>query len=242
MNKTLQFLTQIVVLIPVAHIVVCSIFLTGYSLGFRDNITALVSVSDLFSISFGYVAQVYILGLFLPLSFITYNQTKPAKPVDLSLITLDQANAEVVKYTRRLRYFEYGSLLAGACAIGYTAWQIYHDRQVSYSILLFGLALVYMTQFWEGLEKRGLPNQTVTYVWCLLSFVISAFGTGWTSGEVDRRMKFAELRISRFGCNDVVVVRSLGENFLGVRRDNRRIVVDKECKVLFQFPIKPVFN
>jgi hypothetical protein len=186
LNKTLQFLTQVVVLIPIAHIVACSIFLTGYSLGFRDNITSLVSVSDLFSISFGYLAQIYILGLLLPLAFFAYQNTKPVKPVDSTLMTADMADAEVVKYKRRLIYFDYGTLIAGAILVALTGWGVYLNRQVSYSILLQGIALAYMTQLWRGLEARGLPNRSVNYVWCLMMFLISAFGTGWTSGEADR--------------------------------------------------------
>ena len=93
------------VALPVAHLIVASVFLWGYSYGFDSRISAFVDISDIFRVSIADLAYLYLSAFFSLSTFLVYLDeigpkqvrvgkerlgdgfgatTSPARPIDYS--------------------------------------------------------------------------------------------------------------------------------------------------------------
>jgi hypothetical protein len=61
-----KLISQTVLLIPLAHLIACSIFLLGYAAGFGGNVGTLLSLTDIFPVSIRDLALTYFAGLLVP--------------------------------------------------------------------------------------------------------------------------------------------------------------------------------
>lgn len=240
-NKLLIFLGRVAVLIPVAHILACSINLIGYTLAFGGNITSLLSVADLFSITFSGMGTAYVIGLFIPAAFIWWLHSMPDPP-PVVVQNQEEGEALKVKWKRNAIIRDRVTSWVGILMIGFAAFRSFYDQPNSPALFFQGVFLTYIKEFWNGFERRGLTNIQTSTIWILLMFVTVAFGSGSFDAQVDRRAPFKEVRVGRYGCGDYVVLRHVGDDFIAVRRDDRRIIINQDCKILFEFPVLAPFT
>ncbi len=59
---------------------------------------------------------------------------------------------------------------------------------------------------------------------------------GMDTGDLHRRLPFAKIKSDQMSCSGSVVLKPIGERFISVTADDRRHVIDAECKILFDLP------
>ncbi|MGC5796963.1 hypothetical protein [Sphingomonas sp. NFX23] len=240
-RELLDVLGKIAVVIPVAHVLACSLNLVGYTLAFQGNITSLLSFTDLFSLTFSGIGTTYIVGLLAPAIFLWVRHSAPPSP-PIVVETEEEAVALRSKWRAKEARFDRLTYAMGMFMMAASVVLSISDRPVHPSIFICGALLSFMPEIWRGFERRGFKGQQISFVWLLLMFAAAAFGSGEVSGQIDRREAFAKIRVGRYGCNDLVVLRRVYEKYIAVRRDNRRLIIDDDCKTLFQFPVMKTFQ
>lgn len=67
-----KILSSSAVTIPLAHLLVCFLYICGYSAGFGSNVGSFFSAGDLFSTAAQNLSVVYLTGLVLPVILLFY--------------------------------------------------------------------------------------------------------------------------------------------------------------------------
>jgi hypothetical protein len=71
-------LGRLAVMVPVVHVVACSLFLVGYSWGFESGVATLFTASDFFTVSLDHLVRMYALGMAFPLALLVYQHRSGA--------------------------------------------------------------------------------------------------------------------------------------------------------------------
>lgn len=238
-------ISRAVILVPVAHIIVCTLYIAGYSLGFGGNIGGLYSPVDFFTVTLQHLIYIYVLSLAMPILFILFRhrsgrtyasdeiaaETDPEKKVALA-----QTASRVVSF------FDYALPMFLVLVLVSFSVSIYVDTYIQYYLTFNAIVLSLYPTFIRLAEWLNFRGLRVEVAWSLISFTAAVVGLGLDSGQIDRRLTYDALAKGAMRCQGHVILTPIGQRFLSVTRDNRRHVVDADCKARFEFEQRPLWR
>lgn len=240
-----KVLTRIAVAVPLAHVVACSLFLSGYSFGFGDQIGGLFELTDFFGISIQHLAGMYLLGFGIPLLMITarhrsgfaYAQdVREREPDSAKKATLERRDLSAKRVVTVV-----SSAMAMVGIVMITISQVF-DTSRMYFIAMSLIATGISPLWWvvaNSLRFHGLPAELT---WIVASAIIGIIALGMDLGHIERRYSYEILSLNRYGCASMTILRPLGSRFLAVSPDGQRHIINEKCEVVFSFPAKPKLN
>lgn len=236
-------LGRLAIVVPVAHIVACSLFLFGYNLGFGDNVGTLFSPNDFFVTSLVHLASMYVIGLGLPSMFIVYRHRTGKRSYLLNEIENEKDPARRVKLlaaARRDRAVIIATVgffaLVGAARLILDA---VYDVERQYVLNMLFITLFGSLIFWRICEQIKFEGVASDLTMIVIFFAVSVTASGMNEGFRDRRSAYADAAANGFACSRYAVVSSAGDKYLAASVDGQRHLITSECKALFSFQIDP---
>lgn len=235
-------LARLAVIVPITHVVACSIFLAGYSWGFGGKVGTLFSVTDFFTVSLDRLIMIYLCGLGIPLGMIFYRHRtgEPYASVAIARETDETKKQELIRRRRsRIRALTVLMWFAGVTGLSAfilsIAYDLYRSYYALFSAMLFSMSILW----WKLAEKAKLDGIGAEFAWTVTWFVVSLVGIGMDAGFRDRRMTFDYHKSAHYRCGTHIILTPAGDRFISVTPDNRRHVINEECKDLFEFASAP---
>jgi hypothetical protein len=231
-------------LLPIVHIITCGLFMAGYSLGFGGNIGGLFSASDFFTITIQHLITTYTLSLMAPILFIlSRHRTGRAYAIDLINAEKDEETRARLVSTRQfiVKLTSWVLPLFAILFVVMACLSIYADAHVEYYLTLNMLVLGFLPTWWNLMNRLKLGGLPVEIAWCAIAFAVGVVGLGLNIGQTDRRLPYTALTESRMRCSNQVILSPIGERFLSVTPDNRRHIINEDCKTQFDFQKTAVF-
>ena len=230
--------------IPVLHVLTCGIYIAGYSAGFGGNIGGMFAASDFFTITIQHLIVIYVLGLMFPTGFILLRHR-----AGKAYIADEIEREEDLNRKERLisnRNFVVGLMdwflpIFGLLMVTILVCQFWTGSRVEYYMTLNMILLAFTPTWWRVtayFRFYGLPAEIS---WCVLVFIIGVLGVGLNAGDKDRRAPYSFLANGHMQCKEQVILNPIGNRFISVTADNRRHIVDDDCKVRFNFEPVPIF-
>lgn len=233
-----KVVSRAVVIVPIAHVVACTLFLAGYCIGFGGHIASLFSPSDFFNVTLDHMVLMYTTGLIVPaLTVVVRHRAGVSSAVDqLAAETDDAKRAEGWRSLKSMRRVITGlSICIGILAVTYLTLSYRFDTFVQWYLGLSMLTVAVGPLWWAVTSKLKFYGIGVEYAWVTLSFAIGVLGLGMDNGELDRRNDYADLRSSRYACDKLVVVAAAGEKFIAAGKNGVRHVINDDCDIQFSF-------
>jgi hypothetical protein len=233
-----KFAGRFAVIVPIVHLVTCGLYMAGYSVGFGGNIGGLFSASDFFTITIQHLIATYVLSLGMPVivillryrSGLTYasdiarRENDPVKKAELIAIS---------KWANR--FLMWVLPLLGLNAVVLLVCQMWTGAMPLYNLVFAFFSLVLMPAWWKAADLLKLYGLPVELAWCCCAFVVGVVGLGMDSGDRDRRMPYILLSDARMHCGDHAILSPIGDRFISVTPNNRRHLINDDCKVQFDF-------
>ena len=120
------------------------------------------------------------------------------------------------------------------------AFQIWTGAWIEYYLTLNMLVLALAPTWWDIANRLNFYGLPAELAWCGAVFIVGVLGLGLNSGEMDRRLPYSSLVDGHMVCRNQIVVSSIGKRFISVTPDNRRHLINEECKTQFDFSMSPV--
>ena len=216
-----EWLKDIVILLPAAHVLMAASYLLSFHLGFGWNLVVFASPADLFSVSLSDVALGYITVLIgVGAGLWIARPDKPAPP----------PSGEASRTARIADYILYAALSVGVIlgfAIYFKTGAIFvHYFSLPLSFAIGSIAMRLGRKIGLSFGRRiGLAT--------FFLMIVLVSSSGFSDGQYDRMQHYAKLSSGRPSCNGSVVLRSLGANLLAARPDQSRVIIDTSCAVKF---------
>lgn len=228
----------LLVVVPLGHLVVVSLYLWSWYVGFGAHASMLADARDVFSLSISEMVPIYILGLVLPgaLTVHRYTWKHPTAQARLAAISDPEVRAVQSRSDDRMRKI----VIIGAALIGlqsaFATVDLFMRGQPTTGVVFgiiyfFGGALLWVVWKWDQLSNTQWETLLV-----VAALVFSATSNGISAGQLDRHRTFEASENRYLGCGETVVVRRLGEHLVGILPNNEKVVTDLECNVVMQVP------
>lgn len=229
---------------PVLHVLTCGIYIAGYSAGFGGNIGGMFSTSDFFTITIQHLIMIYVLGLIFPTVFILLRH-RSGKTYAADEIEREQDPTRKARLISD-RNFIVGLLdrflpFVGLVMLGILFCQIWTGSRVEYYMTLNMILMAFMPTWWRAAGYFRFYGLQAEITWCVFVFIIGVLGVGLNAGDIDRRAPYSSLANGHMRCKEQVILNPIGERFISATKDNRRHIVDDDCKVRFDFEPAPIF-
>lgn len=237
---------RLAIIIPAIHIMTCGIYIIGYSVGFRNQIGSLFSVSDFVTITFNHLVMLYASSIVVPtvMTLIRHRSgaTYASDLIESTPAGEDRERAILNLESRRrlLRLFLIFMFISSAIAI---LINIAFAGKPIYQIMLVMLMLSLTALFYIEASRQNLYGIKAELAWIMAVFFVAVFGFAVDQGIRDRRLPFKELGTSYYYCNDLKILSPIGDLYIAAAPNEERLIVDKECKRIFKFPkTDPLFK
>lgn len=233
---------QLVVIFPVFHLLMSTLFLWAYCAGFGLNIAIFTTASDIFTFAISSMVPIYLVSLIWPLVYlaIRYSARHPFAADALRGIEDPEQRSVAMSALEKTRQRIMWGVLAVNLAIAVTtAWDAYHGNRINFVLLSF-IPNIHLAIFFARLkDKWNLDNLTYEASVLFVSFAISCVAFGLDRGQSDRLKDYKIFQNSFFQCDRNLVIRKIGDSFLVIRPDNTKAMVNQDCKELFKEVPKP---
>jgi len=222
---------DLALLLPALHLAFCFIFLTFYSLAYGSAIEVFYAPSDIFHVSFrdiapGYVAlaaMIFIAIFFrrdsrkLSAANGVDGQTAASRPRALLLVMAIASYAlAVVSVIIASIYYKITGHLAVSAVVSF----------------VLGLTVLYL----RAQHLKNLDNLWPMVALAILFPIFVSAYSGAQSAEQDEFLTYARLQKNSPGCGNFVVIRNIGDYYMAVAKDGRRVMIDEDCKPRFNLP------
>lgn len=236
---------QLIVIAPIAHALVCFVFLYGYSTGFGANIGAFFAVTDIFAVSLNDLVVVYASGFLVPLLAIS-NQLKPDYKSFVQTVyeSGNQTSIRNIKLIHKSLSVVIFLILALSFVfmIVFSALAIKYDYRLPFLYIGIFLPLVLALSWFSFSASLKTTFATDQFIAVVLTLFSTALVLGMATGQTERRASrdsFADYRVM---CGNLVVLRAADERFIAVDPKNRRLMVNEDCQTKFVVPFRRPFE
>lgn len=237
--------SQSALLAPLIHVLVCFLYLFGYSTGFGAEIGILFSFSDLFSLSITDVAFIYVSGVVLPIFFLAL-RSRPRQAImakDVSreeyINSIDVNSNNEKKVIRNILLF---ITIVAILTIPEFVVSIVFDEKFPYIQTSLIVVFLINISFYKISNNLNIGYSMSIFSLLLIACLSNAFFAGMNSGQGDRRYSYEVFYNKSFRCGEYVILRGASGRFIVVDPDGGRAVVDQDCNVVFTVPERPVFS
>jgi hypothetical protein len=232
-------LPELLVAVPIFHLIVCSLFLIGYYGSYGYGISVFAGPSDLFTVSIADVGPSYITTIAVPTAYILWTRARTgAWSAYEANLQLNEAEREVAEHKRRgdKRFLLALGILAAVGTLLNGCLSLWKNGYIPYWLVGNAVMLLWISAIIWFANKIQLDSRLHHFVY-LIGFVLIVAGfSGLSRGQADRRASF-ENKVQRSPrCGDLLLIRPLASFYLSVHRSGRRVIIDSECKVRFVLP------
>lgn len=222
-------INNIIVILPVAHLLVASLYTWAWLAGFGANVAVLADPRDLFSVSISQLVTVYVVGLLFP----TAQMVLMWKYWDSGRAPQNGEESPASRKFKRLLAFALVVLFTlSLCAcfdLRYRGW-----AQGLAMMLTAQIGGVLVTKFVADHVEFGRATYQLASI--LIGLLAAAMGFGLSDGNLSRYQTYEGQKDRLARCGEVLVQRRFGENYVGVKPQDRHVVTDLECKVTMTIP------
>lgn len=224
--------------IPLGHLIVVSVYLWSWFIGFGAHAIILADPRDTFSLSISELVPIYALGFLFPLAMtgLRYTWKHPTAQARLAAISDPVEMTMQAARDRRSKAI----ILIGGSFIGLQSLAATLDHFMrGYPTTLVAVGAIYFLGFaavilvWKVGSFSNLQRETLLLVAALF---LSAVSNGVSAGQLARHRTFDEAKSSFLLCGENLVIRRLGDHLIGVTPTDRKVITDLECKVVMEIP------
>lgn len=239
-NRSKLGLSELVIILPVFHLAVSSLFLIGYYTAYGDRVATFSGPSDLFSLSLVDVGPSYIITLALPIAYLAYMRTKHGGWTMSEAISLkDEPERKIAEADLPTIKKFWAAVLTIVVLAQIIVLAIYYVRlgYIVYGLMYGPLLSLYMiANVWitNKIQTSGLAFQMSFLIGAV---VISSGTNGLSKGQFDRMASYSEIASRSPTCGEFALLRPLSSFYLAVHRNGQRAVIDNDCKALFQLGV-----
>lgn len=231
-------LGRLAIVVPVLHVVVCTFFLAGYSWGFGGGVSKLFDTSDYFTATIENLIKIYTVALAIPLMTLVYRH-RSGHPY-----AIDTVHSEEDPLKRDIMM---SRMLLIRKLIFYISWilvflilfafiiQVKFDLYRSYYVTSQVIILALTFPYWHLCRNIKFYGFWAELAWLLVGFAFATLAMGADSGFKDRRYPYSIVSQDSFSCNNNSVIFRAGENFIAVEQLGKRIALNKDCDLKFEF-------
>ncbi len=234
---------RIAIMVPIVHLTACGLYMAGYSAGFGGNIGGMFSAADFFTITIQHLVTTYVLSLGMPIAIILLrHRSGRAYAADL-IAKEDDPVAKAAMVATRQWVINFTTWALPAFALFFLTIfisQIWFGAIRDYHFMLTLIVLALLPTWWKTATRLNLYGLPVEMAWCAFAFSVGVIGLGMNAGDRDRRLPYNVLSDARMSCGTHVILRPIGDRFISVTPDNRRHLINDECKVQFGFVPTPI--
>jgi hypothetical protein len=216
-------------IVPVGHVIVCSLFIFGFCAGFGPSISGLFTVSNFFTVTLQNLMVIYPVCVGFPLLayyFMVRNDHDG---------TLFSAKFEL--RNEKAYYFAFWIVLT-------VSWSLFglmiRERWQGYYVPWFFIAISAFVAMLPLVcyicAVKGVTFRTLRVTVDILYFVTTVIALGATKGDVYRRGSSESLQDEQMHCEKLTVLIPVGERFIAVNKNTGdRFVINEDCKAVFTF-------
>jgi hypothetical protein len=228
------------VAIPLIHVVVASLYLSGQCNGFGANLCAFVTPKDLFITSIQSLVPVYTGLLLIPLLLTMLRHTFMEHPyaADRVAATTD----EELKRSRQ-RSLDRSKLLivviaSSVALIGFGLFCYWLSLGIkpNYYIIYFTTAPLLMLVVARTLPTFGIYSIGSEICVAVVTLIYASFFFGLNSGQLARNMQFSEINQTNPHCGKNLAITTIGSLYIAIAPDNSLTLVDDKCAPTFAIP------
>lgn len=217
---------DLLVLIPALHLFCCFIYLFAYYWSFGHGLIYFASPSEVFSVSMSKVAPLYI-SLAVGLAFGAWSYESE----DEINQRYSETSAKLVKSSRKwqsrlISIVVFITFLHGLLA-SFLSDYIFWLNILLPVFLLLPYVLGY---FWPRQSSAWLLFRPTAW---LFVAILAVFGFGLIDGQLAAKIKVDLESEELSSCDEVLILKDVGDRFLAVDSDNNRVVVSENCDVIF---------
>lgn len=234
----------LLVALPVAHLIITSIYLFAYCVGFGSGLAIFASPGDVFATSISNLIPIYIAALIFPVATTIHRHKvwKHATAEDqiAALPSEEQREEATVQLVRKRSLMKRAVWVVAVVALLASSLAYLLGDTVEARLTTAPVMLVIAIWLWER-KPFGLYGWRMDLMILAISFLLSAVSTGIDHGQADRHYRFESQRFSHASCDGYVVLRRFSELYLAVGSEDRKLLIDKDCKPKLLVPtIRPV--
>lgn len=233
---------QLVVVFPVFHLLMSTLFLWAYCVGFGLNLAIFTTASDIFTFAISSMVPIYLISFIWPLIYLAqrYSREHPFAIDEVKSIADPEQQSVAMSSLNKTRYrLKFGLWALTFAIILIESWNFYHGNRINF-VLLSAIPNLHLVIFFSNLkEKWYLDNLTYEVAILFVSFAVTCVAFGLERGQSDRRKDYAIFQDDFLQCDKNLVIRKIGDSFLVVKPDNTKAMVSQECKELFREAPKP---
>jgi MFS family permease len=230
---------EILVAVPVSHVVISSLFLMGYYAAFGGGIANFGGPSDIFAVSIQDIGPSYITTIAMPLFVLVWTRAKLGAwtPHEANLLLpKDQHDEAELKRASLKRYFMRIGIFLIVILIVNLVYERIRFNRFNFSIIwLLSLIILGLVLVWFD-RKLHFDNKIYFSSWIIGCVLITAPLSGLNRGQRDRNASFAEISQNGALCGSAAIIRPLSSLYLAVTRDDKKVILDGDCRIKFLLP------
>jgi hypothetical protein len=238
-------LSQVLVLMPIIHIAIASIFIFSYCAGFGAHFSAFESPSDIFRISVGDLIGLYITILLGPAVITIVRVTSPTPYAQdiVNAILEPEAKGKAQNVLNRTRLWLFIGLIL-LTIIG--MYSIYFQIEQNKAIIFLGLfapavAWTAIGTWWLG-NRLKLTNLTLETIGLVIYIGLSAIHSGLNSGQSERHLSY-NAKSDRYPyCGKNQIVRRVSDYYLVILPNGQKALADEKCDLKIAIPPPQQFS
>ena len=239
LDELTALLPKAILSISLFHVSACVLYIIGYSFGFGHNLVAFFTPNDIFSIGLRDLTYVYLCTIAIP-AFVKLHRLRQEKPYASDIVAAIPDETE--RMTAAGRLIKIRSIISlvvyvlVAISIVYAAYAFYRGWPYRYVVATFPIYLM-ITRFSQNIQTSLKIDYKVFEVADLvLVMMLSSLAFGAYFGELDKNATYETISKDTFICSKYAIIRGVSDNFLAVRTDDVKAVIDQSCETLFEIP------
>lgn len=221
-------------IIPAFHVATCFIYLFFYYSGFGLGLVYFANPTDIFSVSLGDVAPVYV-WLFIGAltSHMIFRHPQHGNVFRFETLTTEEQQRQRPTFLKLTKFMN-RALFATASFPAIIAI-LYYIASGFFNYIFISIALqIYIILLSGWILDRFSLSKPQYDILSITLLVLSALMTSALSdAQSDKHWRYKDYNQPQVRCNDILVLRNVSELSLAVRKDNSRILIDLDCNQKF---------
>ena len=224
-------ISNLIIALPVIHLLVASLYTWAWLAGFGANVSVLADPRDLFSVSISKLVTVYLIGLVLPTaqSIFMHKRFKGDSNIKGALSSTSY----------RFKAADYAVMSCVWFVISFSIFGIYDLQHRGYSQglqMLIVSSLVGIVCYKFVIDHIELDGGSYRAINVGVGLLFSAIGFGLSDGNTARYSGYEAYHPRLVRCGENLVLRRFGDYYIAIARDDSKVVVDLECKIVMSIP------
>ncbi|MGH6746608.1 hypothetical protein [Novosphingobium sp.] len=225
-----QAFSRLIVLVPIAHVAACTLYIVGFSLGFGSGVAFLFTATDFFTVTLNGLAKIYFSAAIIPIFM--YFIIKNGRQAKKGITGKTWANiAGLIIAFASCMTFVY---------IGAASYALVRQGYMPSAFDFFGVFLVLVTPLVAFIFRKFNFSYLVGSL-LAVEFLGAILFQGYDAGKGYRQLPYRQLAAKSMKCGKYAIVFSVGGKFIAVDSNNRRRIVDADCKDKFYFEPKQIY-